>query len=70
MRTGRVRRFLCRRGGIEASITKILFITLALALVAIAIKLSYDALEAGRAGSNATNSIRTIGNLTAQLANQ
>jgi len=62
--------FFCKRGGIEASITKILFITIALALAAIAIKLSYDALEAGRAGSNTTNSLRTISNLTAQLSNQ
>ncbi len=67
---GWFRRFLCKRGGIEASVTKILFITVALALVAVAIKLSYDALAAGRSGSNTTATISTIHNLTAQLATQ
>lgn len=60
----------CKRGGVEASVAKILFITIALALVAVAIKLSYDALAAGRSGSNTTATISTIHNLTAQLANQ
>jgi len=67
-------KILCGRNkrGLETSVVKIIFIAISLVMASVAIKMSYDALGAGKIAVNITGTsqspVEAISNLTALVA--